>query len=124
MGKKTMKDFTTGLSVAEMRTEVAHERINPDALDWFCVAMERIELAASLCVSKILPVGGFVAGAGEARLLDKGFQQDGAIGVAGVPVLGQASTDQGEHARGEVLAFKVPHRGSVNPSPLGDGKVG
>jgi hypothetical protein len=23
-----------------------------------------------------------------------------------------------------LLYFKVPHRGSVNPSPLGDGKVG
>src|ERR1019366_5649482 len=102
MGTKTMKGCTAGLSVAEMRTEVAHERINPDALDGLCVAMEGIELAASLGITQVLPVGGFVASAGEARLFDEGFEQDGAIRVASVPVFGQASADQAEGARGEV----------------------
>src|ERR1035438_8924388 len=102
MGTKTMKGCTAGLSVAEMRTEVAHERINPDALDGLCVAMEGIELAASLGITQVLPVGGFVASAGEARLFDEGFEQDGAIRVASVPVFGQAWADQAEGARGEV----------------------
>ena len=79
------------------------ERIDPDALDGFVVSVQGIELAAALGVAEILPVGRSVAGAGEARLLDEGLQQHGAIGVAGVPVLDQASTDQGEHTRGEVL---------------------
>src|ERR1019366_6543171 len=78
MGTKTMKGCTAGLSVAEMRTEVAHERINPDAFDGLCVAMEGVELAASLGITQVLPVGGFVASAGEARLFDEGFEQDGA----------------------------------------------
>ena len=72
MGTKTMKGCTAGLSVAEMRTEVAHERIDPDALDGLCVAMEGVELAASLGITQVLPVGGFVAGAAEAIRLHEG----------------------------------------------------
>ena len=80
------------------------QRINPDAFDGLCVAMQGVELAASLRVTEVLPVGGLVASAGEARLLDEGFEQDRTIRVASVPVLGQASADQGEDARGEILA--------------------
>ena len=105
MGTKTMKGCTAGLSVAEMRTEVAHERIDPDAFDRLCVAMQGVELAASLRVAEVLPVGGFVASAGKARLFDEGFEQDWAIRVASMPVLGQASADQGEDAGGEVTAM-------------------
>ncbi len=61
------------------------ERIDPDALDGFVVAVQGIELAAALGVAEILPVGRSVAGTGEARFLDEGFQQHGAIGVAGPP---------------------------------------
>ena len=92
------------LSVAELPLEVARQRIDPDALDGLCVAMERVELTASLGIPEILPVGRFVASAGEARLLDEGFEQDRAIGVAGVPVFGQALRCQGENARGKVFA--------------------
>src|SRR6266436_8616056 len=92
------------LTVAKMRAEVARQRINPDALDGLCVAMEGVELPASLRVTEVLPVGGFVASAGEAGFLNEGFQQDRTICVAGVPVLGQASADQSEHTRGEIFA--------------------
>ena len=92
------------LTVAKRRTKVARQRINPDALDGLCVAMEGVELATSLCVTEVLPVGGFVAGAGEAGFLNEGFQQDRTICVASVPVLGQASADQSEHTRSEIFA--------------------
>src|ERR1700730_9204670 len=99
-----MNDDIAQLPVAEMCSEVTHERINPDALDGLGVTVLGIELAAALRVSQIPPVGGVVAGAGEARLLDEGFQQDRAIRVARVPVLSQASTDQGERPRSQVFA--------------------
>ena len=97
-----MRDCTTELCVAELRSEVANERIYPDAFDGLRVAMESVELAASLGITQVLPVGGFVAGAGEARLFNEGFEQQRAIRVARVPVFGQASTDQREGARSEV----------------------
>jgi len=53
----------------------------------------------------MLPVGSPVAGAGKARLLDEGFEQDRPISVAGLPVIGQSAAHQGEDARGEVLAL-------------------
>ncbi len=91
------------LEAARGLAKVFFEWLDPDALDGFIVAVPDIKLAAALRVAEILPVGRLVAGAGEARLLDEGFQQHGVIGVAGAPVLGQASTGQGEHTRGEVL---------------------
>src|SRR5271167_322497 len=91
------------LFLAEMLVEVPCERINPDAFDGLCVAMQCVEFTAALCVSEILPVGGFVASACEARLFDEGFQQYGAIGVARVPVLDQAPAGQGKDPRGEVF---------------------
>ena len=100
-----MTNSTAGLFVAEGAAEVAHEWINPNTFDRFGIAMERVELAATLGVTEILPVGGFVACSSEARLLDEGFKQDGAIGVASVPVFDQASTDQGKGARSEIRAL-------------------
>ena len=98
-----MTDAKPNLSAAELPLEVARQRIDPDALDRLCMAMECVELAASLGIPEILPVGGLVASAGEAQLLDEGFQQDRAIGVAGVPIIGQASADQSEDPRSEVF---------------------
>src|ERR1700738_3120026 len=98
-----MEFFMADLTVAEMRAEVARQRINPDALDGLCVEMEGVKLAASLRVAEIPPVGGFVAGAREAWLLNEGFQQNRTIRVAGVPVLGQAAADQAKHARSEIF---------------------
>src|SRR3990170_202298 len=90
------------LFVTKMPTKVAHERVDPDAFDRLCVAMERIEFAAALRVAEILPISGFVASAGEARLLDEGFEQHWAVGVACVPIISQASADQSEDARSEI----------------------
>jgi len=73
------------LSVAKTLIEVAHERIDPDAFDGLCVAMQGVEFAAALGVAEMLPVGSFVAGAGKARLLDEGFKQHRSIGIAGLP---------------------------------------
>jgi hypothetical protein len=94
-----------GLSVTQMRAEVAHERINPDAFDWLAIQMPCVELAATLRFSEAAPVGGLITGSTEAKILDEGFQQYRAIRVARVPVLGQASADQREGARGEVATL-------------------
>src|ERR1035441_9013610 len=95
---------TPSLSAAELALEVAHERIDPDALDRLSVAMQGVELAAALGIADVLPVGSLVAGAGKARLLDEGFEQDRSIGVAVLPVVGQASAHHGKDARGEIFA--------------------
>src|SRR5712691_3728836 len=99
-----MKERIANLSVAKMSAEVADERIDPDAFDGFGVAMPLIELAAALSVPEIVPVGGLIAGAYETWPFDEGFQQHGPVGVAGMPVVGQASADKGECARGEDIA--------------------
>src|SRR5438445_4826053 len=99
-----MTDSQASLSVTEQALEVARERIDPDVFDGLSVSMLSVELAATLRVAELLPVGGFVAGAGKARLLDEGFQQDRPIGVVGLPVGGQSTAHQGEDARGEVFA--------------------
>src|ERR1039457_1272776 len=101
---KKMTDAKASLSAAELALEVAHERIDPDALDRLSVAMQGVELAAALGIADVLPVGSLVAGAGKARLLDEGFEQDRSIGVAVLPVVGQASAHQGKDARGEIFA--------------------
>src|SRR5271167_3371467 len=97
-------DGVADLPVAKLPLEVAHERIDPDALDGSCLAMQDVKFPPALRITEVLPVGGLVAGAGKARLLDEGFEQDRAIGVAGLPVIGQSSAHQGKDARGEVLA--------------------
>jgi len=98
-------DRVTDLPVAEWALEVAHERINPDALDGLCMAVQDVEFSPTLRIAEVSPVGGLVAGAGKARFLDEGFEQDRAIGVTGVPIGGQTPAHQGEDARGEVLAM-------------------
>jgi hypothetical protein len=98
-----MTDSKPDLSAAELPLEVARERIDPNAFDRLSVAMQNVELAATLRVAEVLPVGGLVAGAGKAWLLDEGFEQDRPIGIAGLPVIGQPSAHQGEDPRGQVL---------------------
>ena len=84
--------------------EVAGERVDPDAFDGLVVAMERVEFAAALGVPEILPVGGLVAGAGKARLLDEGLEQHGTIGIAGVPIIRQTPADQGKDSGSQIFA--------------------
>jgi hypothetical protein len=92
------------LFVAEMPLEVARKRINPNAFDGLCAGTQCVEFTAALRVAEILPVRGFVASACEARRFDEGFQHYRAIGVARVPVRGQASAGRGKDSRGEVFA--------------------
>ena len=99
-----MSDGIARLSVAELSAEGADERVDPDAFDRLGVTMQPIELATSLGVAQVLPVGGLVAGAREAGLFDEGFQQDRPVRITGMPVVREASGDQGEDARGEVTA--------------------
>jgi hypothetical protein len=98
-----MSSAMADLLRAEMLVEVPRERINPDAFDGLCFAMQCVEFTSALRVAEILPVGGFVASACEARLFDEGFQQYRAIGVARVSVLGQTPAGQGKDPRGEVF---------------------
>ena len=99
-----MTDAHANLSVAEMPLEIACERVDPNAFDGLSVAMQGVELATALRVAEVLPVGGLVAGAGTARLLNEGFEQDRTIGVAGMPVGGLTPADQGEDSRSKVFA--------------------
>ena len=48
------------------------------------------------------PVGGAVAGSGEALRIDKSLGQKDVVAVPGEPVAGQAAQAQAEHARSEV----------------------
>src|ERR1700687_2710624 len=100
-----MNERVANLWVTEMSAKVAHERITPDAFDVFGMAMVLIELAASLRIPEVSPIGRLVAGARHARILNQGFQQDRTVGVAGVPIVGQASADQSERARSEIATF-------------------
>jgi hypothetical protein len=92
------------LAIAEMALEVACKRIDPDAFDRLRVAMLDVELAATLRFADLLPVGCLVAGAGKARFFDEGFEQDRPIGIAGLPVIGQSLSCQGEDAGSEIFA--------------------
>src|SRR5271165_1455650 len=92
------------LPAAELLLEVTRERIDPDAFDRLSVAMQGVELAPALSIAEVLPVGGLVASTSEAWFLDEGFEQDRPIGVACLPLIGQASAHQGEDARGQVFA--------------------
>jgi hypothetical protein len=98
-------DTKHNLFAAELPLEVPCERIDPDALDGLSVAMQYVEFATALGVAKVSPVGGFVAGAGKARFLDEGFEQEGPIGVAGLPVIGQGRAEDPRdiNGRGEAL---------------------
>jgi hypothetical protein len=87
-----------------MAMEVLDERVYPDTFDRFAMTMEGVELAAALSVAEVLPVRSFVAMTREAGFFDKGFQQNRAVRVTVVPVIGQAARGQRENSRGEILA--------------------
>ena len=58
--------------------------------------MVTVQFAAPLGLSDVDPVGSLVAGAGEALGLDEGFQQNGSVSVAVLPVLGELTRGQGQ----------------------------
>src|SRR5208337_4653727 len=115
-----MNDGVSSLFVAEMSAEVADEWINPDALDGLGFAMQSIKLATSLGIPEILPVGGLVTGAREARLLDECFKENRTVRVSRLPVMRQAFADQGEGTRGKVA---TPYPGQDEESRVVDDEV-
>lgn len=60
-----MREWIVNLYATQMPAKFGHERVNPDALDRLGAAKQRVELAVSLRVTEVLPVGGLVANAGE-----------------------------------------------------------
>src|ERR1700674_4960608 len=58
-------DGLSDLPVAELALEVVCEWIDPDAFDRLSVAMQYVELTATLGIAEMLPVGSLVAGAGK-----------------------------------------------------------
>jgi len=62
--------------------EVAVERIEVDVLDRLVMEMKAVQFAATLGLADEGPVGGTVAGAGEAGALDEGLQENGADAYA------------------------------------------
>ena len=91
--------------LGEEFAELSMQRIEPDIFDGLIVPMIDIELAASLSLSDVHPVGCFVTGAAEAIGLHEGLQQHGAITVALLPIGGQLTCDAAEDFRSEALGL-------------------
>ena len=90
------------MRIAEQQTEVFVEGIEEDFFGGERMEVVLIEFAAALSESDADPVGSAVAGAVEAVGLDKGFQQNGLITVAGEPIGGQLTGCGGENAGGQI----------------------
>ena len=82
-----------------MTAEVRRERICPDALDRLNTAVVGIELASPLRFAETSPVGGLIARAAKTSVFGEGFEHDGAIRIAILPVIPDASADQSENFR-------------------------
>ena len=66
--------------------------------------MERGEFAATLCVPEIRPVGGLVVDAGTSWFVDEDLKQQGTTGIAGAPIIREASADQGKDSGSQIFA--------------------
>ena len=77
--------------------------VEPDAFDGQIGLVVTVQFAAPLGLANVDPVGSLVAGACKALGIDEGFQQNGSVGVAVLPVLGELAGGHGEHFRGQVL---------------------
>ena len=88
---------------AESAAEVSLERIEPDVLFGQSALVVNVEFAAALGFTDVGPVGGTVAGAGEAIRLDKGLQEQRAVTVARQPVARQPAAAACEQAGSEVF---------------------
>ena len=64
--------------------------------------MGGVELAAPLGVAQAEPVGGPVAGAGEARLFYKGLEQDWFVAVAMQPLVWELACSEPEEPGGQM----------------------
>ena len=80
---------------------VRAERFDEDVLDRLGVFVASIQLAAALGLAQMDPVGGAVAGPGEAGCFAEGLQQHGSDAVALLPVLGQLAFEAGQQMGGQ-----------------------
>ena len=78
------------------------EGIEPEALGGQSGGAISIEFSSALGLADVDPVGGSITGSSEALVVDEGFQKDGVIGIAAVPVLGELANHLGEHFRGQI----------------------
>ena len=88
---------------AESAAEVSLDRIEPDVLFGQSALVVNVEFAAALGFTDVGPVGGTVAGTGEAIRLDKGLQEQRAVPVARQPVARQPAAAACEQAGSEVF---------------------
>ena len=100
---------------AESLPEVSAEREEEDVLDRYGKALVPIQLSATLGLADVNPVRRAVAGASEARLFDKGLEQDGRVAVATVPVLREPSGEARQQMGGQV--------GGMNPGQDQEARV-
>ena len=92
---------------AESAAEVAPERVEPDVFPGQRVGTMHVEFAAALGLTDVGPVGGAVAGTGEAVGLHEGLQQERSVAVASLPVVGQPAAAVCQH-RGSEIAHLHP----------------
>ena len=92
---------------AESAAEVAPERVEPDVFPGQRVGTMHVEFAAALGLTDVGPVGGAVAGTGEAVGLHEGLQEQRSVAVASLPVVGQPAAAAGQH-RGSEIAHLHP----------------
>lgn len=67
--------------------------------------MVHVELAAALGGADAEPVGGLVGDAAKAWLFDEGFEQDRAVAVLKLPVVGDAVCRSSQNGRGQIPAL-------------------
>lgn len=85
--------------------KIQRKWIYPDAFDGGRVTMTLIELATTLRFSEAKPICRAVAGATEAAIFDESFEQDGTIGITGMPVVAQAAADQRQNLGCKITAM-------------------
>ena len=86
----------------KLLAKVSEEGEEEDLFDGEWMSSVAVELSSSLGLSDMDPVGRAVAGSAEPILFDEGFQKDGRIAIAGLPILRELLGEAGEDPGGEV----------------------
>jgi len=87
---------------AEGFPEVFVERVEVGIFYGCGVLVLAIQFASTLGLPYVNPVGGAVAGAGEALRFDESLKKRGLVLVAGAPIVGESFGDNGEYLRCEI----------------------
>ena len=85
-----------------MSAKVPDERIEPNAFDRNGATLIPIKFAAPLRLSGTAPIRCPVASTVEPAVFYKRFQQDGPVGIACLPVAGEAPANLGQNLRREI----------------------